>query len=1002
MSPTLSPLNILPELPQDTWNLLFDWMPGVGPCSGQTCEIPNRGAAFYILLIFLIAIGIREAYLRVTGAREDTTEIPLDEEELEDSDSSESTEEESPMDGSPADDEINDDNSSDGGFGSGSSVRSLVPWGGKVEEENNTISLRDDPRVDQEKLHVTAEFDDLLEEETKEEIIEDEKTIEEVTTDDLAEDAPPFVEEDDFDPEEFFCKVERLHQRQIAPSEAEKADTHYRLGNQYARVLIAHDFPDQIKIGRLKSIIEDPSLHFDLTIHFHHLNQSKTRRSAKNLYNNLEASASNVGDSFAVGDKIKRGQKVRAFYDEMKKRKQRAFELTMYVCIRDDDKERLGEKVDEVRSEFATEADIDLKTMERHQKEGLQSASPLGTDPVHNEVPDVDPTHIGLGESFGAIVSSLTQSKKFEPSGHEWGVHSVQGHPIVKDPFESAKNYNTVVVGESGTGKSLNTKKMALETKAVRPETLIIILDPLQGFYGLAEALDAKKINIGSSKQPLNPMDIRRPPEEYINSEAFDEGEDPLGAKFDDVMAFLQNFVAQLPGDIEFGEESQLLREFVMAAYKQKGITHDVRTHDCESPTLRDVYKFAEEARKNPEKWAREAESPEDIKKHAEKIGQLLRGFCEGGRYSHLSERTDEDVFGDNDVIYLDLHQQESSGGDSTGVMGQLMFSMAYELCKQHPGPCLYIIDEARFLFQDADTLDYLAQRVRHSRHYDTSIRFITQEMDDFFDFGVAEGIVHNASYKIIHQSADVDDWGDHFDLNEQHKRFVKNAATGKDVPYSQALVQFPDTDQWYPLTIDIGERMLAVADFDEHKDHYEDLPGKGKEAIDLTPIERELITRIRNGVTEHETQLDNILEDWEEPMWEILSEERAEKVLQRITEGQHPRKALYTETLEQIRWVIDHAGGDDISTEVVDRLKEAIADQYSETYQAPSYEQAQKMINQGRFNVEKMETVPDDDQGDADSEGEEGADEDDSAREQGDDKAEQPEEEVAAGAGDD
>jgi Cdc6-like AAA superfamily ATPase len=826
-------------------------------------------------------------------------------------------------------------------------------------EDSDRSGLSDDPRVDREGLAFTAEFDDILDTETRQAITTPDKEVEGVR------DLPPDFDVGD-DPEDFFYRVERLHQRQIAPDRVKKGSTHYNLGKKYRRVLYAHKVPSVTPLAGHKEIIEDPSLHFAMTIHFHALDQQKTLRGVENLKRNLDAAVSTEAssDELAAGDKARRKQRVCELRDEMKQNNQRAFEMTFYVSVADEDEERLLERVDEVRREFRTNPGIHLKTVERKQKKALRSASPLGIDPLYDDDNEIDPGIVGLGRSFGAIMASLSESSKFEPSGHEWGVHSVQGHPIVKDPFDSPRNYNVTIVGESGTGKSVNAKRMALETKAVYPNALIIMLDPLQGFLGLAEALDAKKVTIGGG-QPINPMEIRKPPQEYINSEAFDEEKDPLSAKVDDVMAFLQNYVGQQPG-LELGNESQLLRSLILAAYRAQGITHDVETHDRPSPTLAEVSKLAEDAKKNPDAWATGPEDTTTIKEHASQIGTILREFTEGGQYENLATRPEEDIFGDNDVIYLDLHQQEASGGSGTGMTGQLLFSSAYELCKQHPGPAVYLIDEARYLFRNADTLDYLAQRVRHSRHYDTSIRFITQEMDDFFEFDQAEGIVNNSSFQIIHQSPQVDRWGDKFGLKEHHKEFVKSAATGKNVDYSQALVRFPETDQWYPLTIDLGDRMLSIADFDEKKDRYEDLPGNGTDNEPLSPVERELIARVRNGAKSHDTELESILEEWEEPIWEMLTTERAERCLERIANGDHPRKAVYVEALDQVRWLISVAGGEQVAPEVADRLIETIKDHYDETYNVSNdVEKLKERIEngtlemQGRSNPTANESSP-------------------------------------------
>ncbi|ERJ07362.1 Transfer complex protein [Halorhabdus tiamatea SARL4B] len=847
---------------------------------------------------------------------------------------------------------------------SGSSQSSTSLSGGNsIEDEAGRETDTDDGNSgsdghseDSNGLNLDAEFKDILgEEET--ETIEDILDSEEGLTPEQIKQAnkilPPHLRGEDVDPEEFLGKVERLHKRQIASGRIKKGATEYKVGDLYRRVLYAHKHPNETEVGGIKSMIDDPSLHFDLTIHFHSLDEDTALRKSKNLYRNLESSIgveSESGDVLSVGGKAIRKKKSHTYHDEIEHNNESPVATTMYVCARDTDLDRLYDQVDIIRDQFKTQASINLKTVERDQKDALISVSPIGIDELYRGSSSLDPSHPMLGASVGAMIASLSQSQKFEPTGHEWGEHAVQGHPLVKDPFQSPRNYNMVIVGESGTGKSLNAKNMALSTKAVQKDTLIIILDPLQGFMGLAEALDAEKVTIGG-KQNLNPMEIRKPPQEHIESEAFDDDRDPLSSKVDDVMSFVQNFVAQQPGSMKLGEETQLLRSIILESYKEKGITHDVKTHDRPSPTLTDVQDLAKDAKENPEEWIEGAEDPESIIDHASKIGTILREFSEGGQYSNLAEETEKDVFGDNDVIYLDLSQQESSGGGGVGVVGQLMFSLAYEKCKQYPGPAIYIVDEARFLFKEADTLEYLVQRVRHSRHYDTSIRFITQEMEDFFDFEGADSIVSNSSFHVIHQSPNIENWGHRFDLNEQHMAFAKNAATGSKKPFSQALIRFPEKDQYYPVTIGLNEKMLAVADFDEQESRYEDLPGRG-DVVQQSPMARELIARIRHGAHSHEAEMDTLLDEWEEPIWKMLDDDRAANALSRIKEGGHPRSVIYNEALGQVYEVINSTGGEEVAEEVVKRLQSAIKQKYEET--SPD-ENAQKPAQTG-----SIEELPD------------------------------------------
>ncbi|MFC7166094.1 hypothetical protein [Halospeciosus flavus] len=144
-----------------------------------------------------------------------------------------------------------------------------------------------------------------------------------------------------------------------------------------------------------------------------------------------------------------------------------------------------------------------------------------------------------------------------------------------------------------------------------------------------------------------------------------------------------------------------------------------------------------------------------DIEVRATELLGQLRPFVDG-HYTNLAQKTDFD-FRDEDVIYLDLSQQEGSGGDS-GLMMQLLFSLVYERAKETPKNVVFVVDEARYLLREAKSLEFLGQRIRHSRHFDTSIRFLTQNVRDFFSHEEAESIINNSAMTVLHRTEEIDE----------------------------------------------------------------------------------------------------------------------------------------------------------------------------------------------------------------------------------------------------
>jgi hypothetical protein len=86
-------------------------------------------------------------------------------------------------------------------------------------------------------------------------------------------------------------------------------------------------------------------------------------------------------------------------------------------------------------------------------------------------------------------------------------MHKDTCSPVVIDPFARDNGYVMFTVGDPGSGKSFSSKQNFIRSMEQERDRTGVILEPLNDWTGVAEALDAKRITVGG-KLGLNPLGI--------------------------------------------------------------------------------------------------------------------------------------------------------------------------------------------------------------------------------------------------------------------------------------------------------------------------------------------------------------------------------------------------------------------------------------------------------------------------------------------------------------
>ncbi|ELZ40764.1 transfer complex protein [Halorubrum californiense DSM 19288] len=658
-----------------------------------------------------------------------------------------------------------------------------------------------------------VEFSDLLDEETIEQGAAERQLL-----DDIAE----------------------SHKTVTAPAAIEWETRAARVGEQWTTTLYIADYPDYPNDGYLSELFEMTDVQFDLTAHITPKNQERARNELQDIADDLQVDA-DLEQSVRSAYLQERANEAAATYKAVENGAN-VFDQGMFITVRADEKDDLQDAVQKVKSALRDDpANLTPKTAICRQDLALQSAAPIGDN-------EFGRTSIALGGAVGALLSSPHNATILEEGGVEFGIHKDNQSPVVIDPFARDNGYAMFTVGDTGSGKSFSSKQNFIRSIEQSKDRIGIILEPLNNWAGVSEALDAKRITVGGTLG-LNPLEIRETPEHV--QRAMGEDASPFNEKLDDAMSFLTNFFA-LRG-ISLGDRRTTLELGLKRAYKRNGITDDISTHDNPSPTIRDMMDVFEDMVNDPEEFVvRSDEEAGKIKEDATWLLDQLRPFEADGRHGNLGQESDFDIR-DEKVIYLDLAQQEGSVDSSTALTMQLLISLVYERAKVSDKEVVFYIDEARYIMQDAASLAFLETVFRHHRHHDLSIRLVTQTVDEFFEHAESEAILDQCAVKQFHRLDGMDEeWADEFGLNYAQMRFVQDAVPGnEDAGFSEALVGVDG--EWRGIQVKPMPKEKQVIDFDPTSQVRSSLPGAGDEAVDteMQDFQEELNHRATNGTNE-------------------------------------------------------------------------------------------------------------------------------------------------------
>jgi len=528
----------------------------------------------------------------------------------------------------------------------------------------------------------------------------------------------------------------------VAPSYVNTAKDYIQINNKFYRTIAVVGYPDLVAPGFLESLMTmRGSFHISMYL------QPTNFSSVLDYYNKvLEKQAIDIATEEAAGKLVSHSARLQKKATEqliemLTSGSERAFLLSLYVCVESESLEKLNLLTDLVVSKLN---EVRLKPQIAYERmdDGFKSCAPLGCNLL--EV-SRNMTSSSLAACFPFVSAYLEP----QPKGILFGENQLDGMPIICDIFsKSFENANGLVLGMSGSGKSFAVKTIL--SRALQQGIDIIALDPSEeGEYeGLTNSLGGKVIEFSEKSDAfINPF--------QITEQSYEE-------KLFFLHSLMRFFIAELTDNMK-----DLLDESFESIYAKKGITHDSKTWGKEAPTLSDLYNYVEKEKRSS--FAKRAEA-------ATAISSSLRRFVRGS-YSFINKQTNIKKLDGRFITF----KIGSLPKEVRRILMFIILEFVYNRMKKDLRKKLLVVDEAWKLLQTESEEGYILNIVKTSRHHNMGLILITQDVYDLLTSKAGKAVMANSSWQLLlrMKPSIIDDVASTFKLNENTKNYLLTTEPG-------------------------------------------------------------------------------------------------------------------------------------------------------------------------------------------------------------------------------
>ncbi len=591
----------------------------------------------------------------------------------------------------------------------------------------------------------------------------------------------------------------------LKPSYIHNQADSIQVNEQFNRIIMAVGYPRAIREGWLDSIIASEG-NFDLSLHITPSNVESILTQLNQELVKQEADLMGAQMKGIVNPSLRlQHQDTLNVLEKLQKGEEKLFNLSLYLNARAYTKDKLELLTRKVITELNSILIIPKMPFLR-MYDGLKSIFPIQEDKlkITRNIPS---------DALSACFPFTTAFLNLDNEGILFGLNKANNIPIILDPYHFA-NYNGLILGTSGSGKSVTAKLFILRNLLRGVKTMII--DPQGEYVELTQKYNGQVVEISrESETIINPFDLM---------------DQDLGEK----MLSLMDLFKIMCGDLTEVQKN-ILDKAMQKVYEQKGIIYNnPETWNKTPPIMEDLYNELLREKKTSTKQERMT---------YEALENRIRIYAKG-TFSFINKQTNLDL--SNDLICFNIAQMPNQ---IKPVMMYLVMDFVHKKMQKDRERKALIIDEAWTLLRFAEHSKHIFELIKTARKFGLGILILTQEVGDLISSEAGKTILANTSWKFLarQEPTVIEELSQKFNLNSEEQNYLLTAMPGEGLLFAMndhiPLKVVPSPNEYELITTnpdEILKRNKKLAEL-----------GKSKEPENLEPFQLKKKYYLKKELTE-------------------------------------------------------------------------------------------------------------------------------------------------------